>query len=64
MASAYTPHVLGFPSHPMSAADVEAKALDLMGGPLGEARARRVIEAVQGLEALPQARDLITLIAR
>ena len=62
--SAYTPHVLGFPSHPMAAADVEAKALELMAPGLGEGRARQVIAAVETIEALAEARDLIELIAR
>ncbi|MDP1874500.1 MmgE/PrpD family protein [Phenylobacterium sp.] len=61
---AYTPHVLGFPSHPMTAADVEAKALDLMAPHLGVARAKAVIEAVRGIEHMAAARDLIALIAR
>ncbi|KQW68252.1 hypothetical protein ASE17_07305 [Phenylobacterium sp. Root77] len=60
----YVPHVLGFPSHPMSAADVEAKAADLMAPALGAARAQSVIDAVRGLEALPDASALIRLIAR
>lgn len=60
----YVPHVLGFPSHPMSAADVEAKAAELMAPALGAARAQSVIDAVRGLEALPDASALIRLIAR
>ncbi|MDF2901124.1 MAG: 2-methylcitrate dehydratase [Phenylobacterium sp.] len=62
--SRFVPHVLGFPSHPMSAADLEAKALDLMAGHLGAERAREVIEAVRGIEILPDCRPLIELIAR
>lgn len=62
--SAYTPHVLGFPSHPMTAADVEAKALGLMGPCLGEDRARAVVAAVRAIEDMPEARSLIHLIAR
>ena len=61
---AYTPHVLGFPSHPMSAADVEAKALELMAPCLGEDRARAVIAAVCDIEEMSEARSLIALIAR
>lgn len=60
----FVPHVLGFPSHPMSAADVEAKAADLMSPTLGANRAHAVIEAVRGLEELPDARVLVGLIAR
>ena len=60
----YVPHVLGFPSHPMSAADVEAKAAELMAPALGQARTTAVIEAVRDLEALPDAGALARLIAR
>lgn len=61
---AYAPHVLGFPSHPMSPADVEAKAMDLMTPALGEARAGAVVAAVRGLEDLADSRTLIDLIRR
>ena len=60
----YVPHVLGFPSHPMSAADVEAKAAELMAPALGQARASAVIAAVRNLETLPDAGALVRLIAR
>jgi 2-methylcitrate dehydratase PrpD len=62
--SRFVPHVLGFPSHPMSAADVEAKALDLMAEHLGSERALEVTEAVRAIETLPDCRPLIELIAR
>ncbi|MDP2212879.1 MmgE/PrpD family protein [Phenylobacterium sp.] len=62
--SAYVPHVLGFPSHPMSASDVEAKALDLMSPGLGADRAKAVILAVGDLEEMADARTLIDLIRR
>ncbi|MDZ4052955.1 MAG: MmgE/PrpD family protein [Phenylobacterium sp.] len=62
--TAYVPHVLGFPSHPMSPADVEAKAMDLMTPGLGEARAEAVVAAVRGLEDLADSRTLIDLIRR
>ncbi|MEW6019067.1 MAG: MmgE/PrpD family protein [Pseudomonadota bacterium] len=62
--SAFTPHVLGFPSHPMSAADVEAKALELMAPCLGDDRARAIIAAVCAIEEMSEARSLIDLIAR
>jgi len=48
----------------MGKADVVAKALELMSPVLGEVRARAVVEAVDGLEDLPQAATLIDLIAR
>lgn len=41
----FVPHVLGFPSHPMTRGDVEAKAMELMTRPLGADRAQRVVEA-------------------
>jgi 2-methylcitrate dehydratase PrpD len=62
--TAFIPHVLGFPSHPMSAADVEAKALELMEPALGPGRAAQVVETLRDIEAMPQARALIDLIAR
>lgn len=59
----YVPHVVGFPSHPMSADEVETKALELMTPSLGAARAAEVVRAVAGIETLPQARLLAQLIA-
>ena len=62
--SAFVPHVLGYPTHPMGRADVEAKALELMSPSLGAERARAVIDAVAGLEAAQDCNPLIQLIAR
>jgi 2-methylcitrate dehydratase PrpD len=59
----YVPYVVGFPSHPMSRAEVEAKALDLMSPRLGAGRARQVVDRVRELDRVPQARELIELIA-
>lgn len=59
----YVPHVVGFPSHPMSADEVETKALDLMTPSLGAARAAQVVRAVAAIETLPQAGVLAKLIA-
>ena len=59
----YVPFVRGYPSHPMSQADVEQKALELMAPRLGEQCARRVVEAVAALERMPAAGELVTLIA-
>jgi 2-methylcitrate dehydratase PrpD len=59
----YVPYVVGFPSHPMSRAEVEAKALDLMSPGLGTARARQAVERVRSLESLGAARDLVGMIA-
>jgi 2-methylcitrate dehydratase PrpD len=41
----FVPHVAGFPSHPMTAGDVEAKALDLVTPRLGAERASRLVDA-------------------
>jgi 2-methylcitrate dehydratase PrpD len=57
----FVPHVLGFPSHPMSRADVEEKALELMARPLGPARAQRVVDACRDPRA-HKAADFVSLI--
>lgn len=59
----YVPHVTGFPSHPMSGDEVEAKALALMTPSLGAARAAEVIATVARIETLPKAGVLAQLIA-
>jgi 2-methylcitrate dehydratase PrpD len=59
----YVPYVVGFPSHPMSKSDVEAKALELMKPALGASRAREVLETVETLESLPSGGRLAELIA-
>ncbi len=59
----YVPFVRGFPSHPMSRADVEHKALELMEPRLGTHGARAVVERVSALESLPAAGELVSLIA-
>ena len=60
---AFIDGVVGFPSHPMSHDDVEAKALELMGPVLGAARARQVAARVWALESLSDLGELITAIA-
>ncbi|HYD44793.1 MAG TPA: MmgE/PrpD family protein, partial [Phenylobacterium sp.] len=60
----FVPHVVGFPSHPMSRAQVEEKALGLMTPALGAARAQEIVARVRELEAEPRAADLVGLIAR
>ncbi len=62
--TAFVPHVLGYPTHPMSRAEVEAKAMVLMGPALGRERAHAVVAATAQLDALPDAGALIELIAR
>jgi 2-methylcitrate dehydratase PrpD len=59
----YVPYVVGFPSHPMSRAEVESKALELMSPRLGATRAKQVVDRVRELDRVPQARELIELIA-
>jgi 2-methylcitrate dehydratase PrpD len=60
----YVPYVVGFPSHPMSRAEVEAKALELMSPSLGSSRAKQVVDRVGSLESMRNAAELVTLIAR
>ena len=59
----FVPHVLGFPSHPMGADDVEAKALDLVVPHLGAQRAQALVEACRHAET-HSAADFAALIAR
>jgi 2-methylcitrate dehydratase PrpD len=59
----FVPHVVGFPSHPMSRNEVEAKAFNLMVPRLGAERARTVIEQVANIERLDDGRQLVDLIA-
>ncbi len=59
----FVPHVLGFPSHPMAAADVEAKALDLVAPHLGAERAAALVAACRDVER-HDAATLAALVAR
>lgn len=59
----FTPFVRGFPSHPMTAAEVEAKAAELMTPRLGARRSRAVIAACRAIEQLKSAGELVRLIA-
>ena len=45
--------VRGSADNPMTQAEVEAKALDLIGGVLGARRARGIVRAVAHLETIP-----------
>jgi 2-methylcitrate dehydratase PrpD len=56
-------HVPGYPSHPMSRADVDEKALGLMAPKLGTKRARAVVKCVANIEALKKAGKLAAMIA-
>ena len=59
----FVPFVLGYPSHPMSRTDVEAKALELMSPQLGASRSREVVKQAGDVDALKSARRLAGLIA-
>lgn len=54
--------VLGTPDNPMSEAQVEAKARDLLGPALGAARADRLIAAVREIEGMADVRELRPLL--
>ena len=58
----FVPHVVGFPSHPMSGDEVEAKALELTAPHLGPDGARRLVEAC--LEGDADAETLASLVGR
>ncbi len=60
----FVPWVAGFPSHPMSKQDVEAKALELMTPLLGAGRSRDVVAAVWDISALRSGGELVALVAR
>ncbi|MGY6501922.1 MAG: MmgE/PrpD family protein [Acidimicrobiales bacterium] len=57
-------HVRGYPSHPMSADDVVAKASALMSPLLGDDRASMAIDLALGLGEQPSPQPLIEAIAR
>lgn len=59
----FVPYVRGYPSHPFTKGDVEAKALELMAPRLGDRRARDVIEQCWALDRLRSGRSLAELIA-
>jgi 2-methylcitrate dehydratase PrpD len=59
----FVPHVVGFPSHPMSREEVEAKALELMSPKLGVERARAVVKQVANIDTLQRGSELVDMIA-
>ena len=59
----YVPHVLGFPSHPMSRGDVEAKATELVAPHLGRDRAQQLVDACRDPSAHTAA-TFVALVAR
>lgn len=59
----FVPYVNGFPSHPMSRQDLEAKAFELMQPSLGDSASRDVISRTLALDDQPNVKELINLIA-
>jgi 2-methylcitrate dehydratase PrpD len=59
----YVPYVTGFPSHPMSKAEVEEKARGLLTPTLGAARTSALINRVWGIDRMANAGDLAKMIA-
>lgn len=59
----FVPYVPGYPSHPFSKADVEAKALELMTPRLGERRAKEVVAQCWAVDSLKSGARLAALIA-
>jgi 2-methylcitrate dehydratase PrpD len=55
--------VRGDAANPVSSEEVVAKFLSLASGPLGDGRAREVLEAVETVDALKDVRDLTALLA-
>jgi 2-methylcitrate dehydratase PrpD len=60
----FVPYVKGFPSHPMTSQEVEAKALETMSPFLGKERAEAVADKVRNLDAILRISDLTKIIAR
>jgi 2-methylcitrate dehydratase PrpD len=59
----FVPYVFGYPSHPMSRADVETKALELMTPHLGASRSREVVKQAGDVDAVKSGGRLAALIA-
>jgi 2-methylcitrate dehydratase PrpD len=59
----YVPYVTGFPSHPMSKAEVEAKARSLLEPALGKARTEALVRQVWAIDSMKNAGDLARMIA-
>lgn len=58
----HVPHVRGTTNNPMTRDEVDAKVTDLMTPVLGVERARRLIDAVWGIEAAEDVRGLRALL--
>jgi hypothetical protein len=57
-----TPAVRGTPDNPMERQEVEDKAFDLLAAPLGEGKARDLIDRIWNIEQVANVRDLRTLL--
>jgi len=57
----YIEHVLGFPAHPMSREDVQAKAIALLNPVLGTIQSQSLAKLVWNLEKVDDVRSLIPL---
>jgi 2-methylcitrate dehydratase PrpD len=57
-----TPAVRGTPDNPMDKQEVEDKAFDLLSGPLGESKARDLIDRIWNIEQVANMRDLRPLL--
>jgi 2-methylcitrate dehydratase PrpD len=55
--------VRGDAANPVAPDEIVAKFLALVGGPLGEARAREIVEVIEGVDGLKDIRDLTALLA-
>lgn len=60
----FVPYVRGFPEHPMSRADVEAKAHELIDPVLGAKVTKELIQRTQGLDDEPNVDALVALVTR
>ncbi|MDD1449672.1 hypothetical protein NHF48_000085 [Sphingomonas sp. H160509] len=60
----FVPWVRGFPSHPMSRADVETKARDLIAPVLGRTVADEIVRRTAGLDDEPRLGPLVALVTR
>lgn len=55
--------VRGDAANPVAPDEIVAKFLALVGGPLGEVRAREIVEVIEGVDGLKDIRDLTALLA-
>lgn len=60
--SVFVEHVRGYPANPMTRADVEAKARELIGSVLGPARTEAIVQLTWNIDELPDAAALAAAI--